>query len=123
MVLLGGLPPDLVDTVIVEETYEHATSYFEYCGLKTETYDAEFRRSCSPEVIRTSDEAIKAARASLEKLKGRRTFYDAYKCNCEHWINSWKYGMSWCLQVNNWVFWANKKASPECEAPGKIQCT
>jgi len=123
MVLSGGLQHDVVDTVIVEKKFEHATSHFEYCGLKTETYDDWLGLSCSAKVIPTPEEAVQAERASLQKLKGSRTFYYAYKSNCDHWVNVWKYGILFCLQINNCVVWANKKASPECEAPRKIECT
>jgi len=115
-----GKPND--ETRIERISYADATKDYDICTLRTVAYDSEFRRSCGSHVIRSPQEAINASLHSLQLHRNDVLYYDTYKCNCDHWLTSWKYGLAWTLQVNPWVFWSNKYKSENCLAPGKLQC-
>jgi len=98
---------------------------FQLCDRRTTDYDQEFQRTCGLRRIRSADAAITAANNSFNdyQAKGKNLHYDSMKCNCEHWVLAWKYGLAWSIQINNWVLFTKKTQSAECQAPGADKCS
>ena len=36
--------------------------------------------------------------------EGKGVYYDLHMCNCEHWVNYWRYGKAFSLQATMGVF-------------------
>lgn len=79
--------------LIRAEPWPQAKNGFGKCSIVTEKMDSRMMQQFG-----VSPFPVEYAIARARSLEGQTIYYDFVRCNCEHWINYWKYGIAFCFQ-------------------------
>ncbi|OXA47910.1 Phospholipid-metabolizing enzyme A-C1 [Folsomia candida] len=83
-----------------EPFFTKASLKYRSCQVDTPKFDGMMRTEMAT-ISYPPQEAIRRAGHSLDIFDDRNgnVYYDLMACNCEHWVNFWKYGRAWSFQA------------------------
>lgn len=103
-------------TFIKEEPFESATNgHYTQCVVVTAAFD-NYLCKVKCETPDSTDEIISRARASVKFYGQVPTTYNLYKCNCQHWVTYWRYGLGYSMQTG--MAFRGPLADSSCPAQG-----